>query len=151
MDAPKSVNVVSCKWVFKVKRLPNGQIDRYKARLVARGFFQQYVVDYEETFTPVVRMESLRILLAISAIEDMEIHQMDVVTAYLAGELEEETYMALPQGLLGPEDKAHLLRTEGKACRLRKRLYSLKQSARVWNKCITKELKRAGLRAISED
>lgn len=117
MDAPKGVNIVSCKWVFKVKRLPNSQIDRYKARLVARGFSQQYGVDYGETLAPVVRMESLRILLAIAAAEDLEIHQMDVVTAYLAGELEEEIYMVLPQGLRG---------TEGKGCRVRKGLYCLK-------------------------
>jgi transposase InsO family protein len=142
VDAPKGANIVSCKWVFKIKRLPNGQIDRYKARLVARGFSQRYGIDYDETFAPVVRMESLRILLAIAAVEDMEVHQMDVVTAYLAGELEEEIYMAPPQGLPGTEDKV---------CHVRKGLYGLKQSGRVWNKRITKELKRAGLRAISED
>jgi hypothetical protein len=78
VDTPKGVNIVSCKWVFKVKRLPNGQIDGYKARLVARGFSQQYGIDYDETFAPVVRMESLRILLAIAAAEDLEIRQMDV-------------------------------------------------------------------------
>ena len=83
--------------VFKVKRAANRQIERYKARVVARGFSQQYGVDYEETFAPVVRMERLHILLATAAVEDLKIHQMEVVTAYLAGELEEEIYMALPQ------------------------------------------------------
>jgi hypothetical protein len=112
--------------------MPNGQIDRYKAKLVAKGFSQQYGVDYDETFAPVVRMESLCILLAIVAAEDLEIHQMDVVTAYLAGDLEEEIYMP----------------TESKVCRVRKGLYGLKQSARVR---ITAELKRAGLTAIYED
>jgi hypothetical protein len=73
-EALKGINVVSCKWVFKIKRLPNGQIDRFKARLVARGFTQQYGVDYSETFAPVVRMESLRILLTIAAREDLEVH-----------------------------------------------------------------------------
>jgi hypothetical protein len=87
-------------------------------------------------------MESLRILLAIAAVEDVEIHQMDVVTAYLAGKLEEEIYMTPPQGLPGTGDKL---------CLLGKGLYGLKQSARVWNKRITAELKRAGLVAISED
>ena len=84
--------------IFKAKRAPSGQINRYKAGLVAPGFSQQYGVDYEETFAPVVRMERPRILLAIAAVEDLKIYQMDVVTAYLAGELEEEIYMALPQG-----------------------------------------------------
>ena len=109
---------------------------------MARGFSQQYGIDYEETFAPVVRMESLRVLLAIAAVEDLEIHQMDVVTAYLAGELEEEIYMAPPQGLPG---------TAGKVCCLKKGLYGLKQSARVWNQRIGSELEKAGLHAIAPE
>ena len=140
--APKGANIVSCKWVFKVKRLPNGQIDRYKARLVARGFSQQYGIDYEETFAPVVRMESLHVLLAIAAAEDIEIHQMDVVTAYLAEELEEEIWMEPP-----PETPY----TQGIACKLKKGLYGLKQSARVWNQRFTAELRRIELRLITAD
>jgi Reverse transcriptase (RNA-dependent DNA polymerase) len=101
VERPKSVNIISSRWVFKVKRLPNGQINRYKARVVARGFSQQYGVDYYETFAPVIRMESLRILLAIAAIEDLEVHQINVITAYLAGVLPEEIYMAPSQGLSG--------------------------------------------------
>jgi hypothetical protein len=142
VQRPRDTNIVSCKWVFKIKRLPNGQIDKFKARLVARGFTQQYGVDYEETFAPVVRMESLRILLAIATQEDLEVHQMDVVTAYLAGELEEEIYMTAPQGI--PE-------ANGKVCQLRKGLYGLKQSARVWNRRISTELGQAGLEAITAD
>jgi len=93
------VNLINTKWVFKIKMLPNGQIDKYKARLYARGFTQQYGVDYFNTFAPVVRMESLRILLAYAAVKDLEVHQMDVVSAYLLGELEEEAYLKLPDGL----------------------------------------------------
>jgi hypothetical protein len=141
VDTPKGVNIVSNKWVFKIKRLPNDHVGLYKARLVARGFSQQYGVDYEETFAPVVRMESLRILLAIAAREDLEIHQMDVVTAYLAGDLE-EIFMAPLEGLQ---------HCEGKACKLRKGLYGLKQSARVWNQKITSKLKGSGLVAIDSD
>ena len=100
---PKGANIVSCKLVFKIKRLPDGRIERYKARLVARGFSQQHGVDYDETFAAVVRMETLRILLAITAAEDLEIHQMDVITAYLAGELEEEIYETPPPGVPGTE------------------------------------------------
>ena len=113
----RGANIVDNKWVFKIKRLLNGHVDRYKARLVARGFSQQFRVDYYETFAPVVCMESLRVLLAIAAKEDLEVHQMDVTTAYLAGDLEEEIYMTPPLGLP---------RTEGKACRLKKGLYGLK-------------------------
>jgi hypothetical protein len=74
VTAPKGANIVSCKWVFKFKRLLDERIDRYKARLVARGFSQQYGVDYNETFAPVVRMKTLRVLLAVAAAEDLEIH-----------------------------------------------------------------------------
>ena len=142
IDTPQGANIVSCKWVFKVKRLPSGQIDRYKARLVARGFSQQYGIDYDETFAPVVRMESLRILLAIAAREDLEVHQMDVITAYLAGELEEEIYMELPAGLPN---------SQGKVCRLQKGLYGLKQSARIWNQRIGERLKQSGMLVTSSD
>jgi transposase InsO family protein len=143
MDTPKGVNIVSCKWVFKIKRLPDGQIIRYKARLVARGFTQQQGVDYDETFAPVVRMESLRMLLAVAAQEDLEIHQMDVVTAYLIGEdLKEEVYMEPPTGLPNPG---------GKVCRIRKGLYGLRQSARLWNKKIGKSLRQVGMVATNGD
>jgi hypothetical protein len=122
VDTPKGVNIVSCKWVFKIKRATDSQIQRYKARLVARGFSQKYGIDYQETFAPVVRIESLRILLAIAAYKDLEIHQMDVITAYLAGDLQEEIYMGPPPGLPG---------TPRKVYRLKKGLYGLKQSARI--------------------
>jgi Reverse transcriptase (RNA-dependent DNA polymerase) len=125
-----------------VKRTTDGRIERYKARLVARGFSQQHGIDYHETFAPVVRMESLRILFAIAAYEDLEIHQMDVVTAYLAGDLQEEIYMASPPGLPGAPRKV---------CRLRKGLYGLKQSARVWNQRISRELNQSGLHQIDSD
>jgi hypothetical protein len=81
---------VSCKWVFKIKQGANGDVDRYKARLVARGFTQTYRVDYNETFAPVSKFTSIRCILALAALEDMEIHQMDVKMAFLNGELEKE-------------------------------------------------------------
>jgi hypothetical protein len=128
VDKPKGINLISTKWVFKVKMLPNGQIDKYKARLCARGFTQEYGVDYFETFTPVIRMESLRILLALTTAQDWEIHQMDVVSVYLLGELEEVVYIEVPKGLDLPQ---------GKALKLNKGIPGLKQSGRVWNKKIT--------------
>jgi hypothetical protein len=87
-------------------------------------------------------MESLRILLAIAAYEDLEIHQMDVITAYLAGDLQEEIYMGPPPGLPG---------TPRKVCRLKKGLYGLKQSARIWNQRIAKELKESGMIITNSD
>jgi hypothetical protein len=88
--------------VFKIKILPNSQIDKYKARLYTRGFSQEYGVDYFETFTPVIRMESLRILLVLTTIQDWEIYQMDVMSVYLLGDLEEEAYIEAPRGLEVP-------------------------------------------------
>ena len=142
VDRPRDTNIVSNKWVFDLKRLPTGQIKRYKARLVARGFSQQYGIDYEETFAPVVRLESLRTLLAIAAIEDLEVHQMDVSTAYLAGKLQEIIYMEAPLGIAGASNKV---------CRLKKGLYGLKQSGRVWNQRIVTELKDAGMTATDSE
>jgi hypothetical protein len=86
---PKNRNVVSSKWLFKHKLNEHGQIIRRKVRLVARGFTQIYGMDYLDTFAPVAKLTSLRILLAIAALEDLEIHQMDVVTAFLAEYLKE--------------------------------------------------------------
>jgi len=107
-----------------------------KARLVARGFSQIYGVDYLDTYAPVVKLASIRILLAIAAIYGLEIHQMDVVTAFLAGDLEEEIYMEQPEGFeVGGNDFV---------CKLRKSLYGLKQAPRVWNQRIRLFLKSIG-------
>jgi hypothetical protein len=144
VDKPEGVNLISPKWVFKIKWLPNGQIDKYKARLVARGFTQQHGVNYDETFSPVMRLESLRILLAVAVLRGLLIHQMDVVLAYLIGELDEEVYLLIPEGI-DIENK------ENKALRLNKTLYGLKQSGRVWNKTMTGYLKEIGLQPIPAD
>jgi len=123
---PAGRKPVSCKWVFKIKQGANGEVERYKARLVARGFTQTYGVDYNETFAPVAKFTSIRCILALAALEDMEIHQMDVKTAFLNGELEEEIYMEQPQGFMH-QGAEHLV------CKLHKSLYGLKQSPRAWN------------------
>ena len=90
VEKPANANLVSTKWIFKIKRLKDGRIDKYKARLVARGFSQREGVDYCEFFSGVVRLETLRILLAISAILDLEIEQMDFTSAYTQGILEDD-------------------------------------------------------------
>jgi hypothetical protein len=91
---------ISCKWVFKIKQGANGEVERYKDKLVARGFTQTYGVDYNETFALVVKFTSIHYILALVALEDMEIHQMDVKTTFLNGEVEEEIYMEQPQGFV---------------------------------------------------
>ena len=114
--------------MFKVKYDEAGRIKKFKARLVAQGFSQIHGVDYEETFAPTVRRESLRIFLALTAAYDLELHQIDVVAAYLSKELNhEEIYMRVPQEVSVRDNP------EGfkMVCRLRRGLYELKQSGRV--------------------
>ena len=101
---PKGRKAVKCKWVFKLKRLLDGSV-KFKARLVAKGFLQKEGVDYKETFAPVVKYKSLRMLLSMACERNMEVHQMDVTTAFLNGDLEETIYMEPPEGLSKPEEK----------------------------------------------
>jgi hypothetical protein len=122
---PKGRKPISCKWVFKIKHGVDGEVERYKARLVARGFTQTFGADYNETFAPVAKFVSIRCILALAAIEDMEIHQMEVKIAFLNGDLEKEIYMEQPEGFT--QEGEHLV------CKLHKSLYGLKQSPKAWN------------------
>jgi len=128
---PEARTAVRCKWVFKEKRGAEGKIERYKARLVAKGFTQQYGIDYLETYAPVVKLALLRIWLAIAAFYNFEIHQGDIKTAYLLGQLEEEIYIEILEGVSLPTEKPKI---EKPVCRLWCGLYGLKQSGRIWNK-----------------
>src|SRR5436189_6416844 len=96
------VVLITCKWVFKVKTRSDGTVERYKARLVARGFQQEYGRDYDETFAPVAHMTTVRTLVAIAVVRHWDISQMDVKNAFLNGDLHEEVYMRPPQGLACP-------------------------------------------------
>jgi hypothetical protein len=111
--------------VFKIKHWVDGEVEGYKARLVARGFTQTFGVDYNKTFAPIAKFVSIRCILALAAIEDMEIHQIDVKTTFLNGDLEKEIYMEQPEGFT--QEGEHLV------CKLHKSLYGLKQSPRAWN------------------
>jgi hypothetical protein len=119
--------------VFKIKHGVDGEVERYKVKLVARGFTQTFGVDYKETFAFVVKFMSIHCILALAAIEDMEIYQMDVKTAFLNGYLEEEIYMEQPKGFT--QEGEHLV------CKLHKSLYELKQSLRAWNQKLNAFLK----------
>jgi len=111
--------------VFKIKHGVDGEIEFYKVRLVARGFTQTFGVDYNETFSPIAKFVSICCILALTTIEDMQIHQMDVKTAFLNGDLEKEIYIEQPEGFT--QGDQHLV------SKLHKSLYGLKQSPRDWN------------------
>ena len=122
---PPDKTAISSKWVYKIKPATPGHPARYKARLVARGFQQQDGVDFLETFSPVVRWETIRVLIAIAVHLNWPLHQLDVLTAFLNGILQEDVYMHQPHGFVKP-GKEHLV------CKLHKALYGLKQSPRAW-------------------
>jgi len=107
VEIPKGAKTVGCKWVYKIKRDSKGNIERFKARLVAKSFTQREGIDYNETFPPVSSKDSFRIIMALVAHYDLELHQMDVKTAFLNGDLYENVYMAQPEGFV-VEGKEHL-------------------------------------------
>lgn len=136
-DSPRhgQGNLVSTKWVFTIKRHPDGSIDRYKARLVARGFSQVHGIDYTETFAPTVRMDTLRTLLAMVAHYDWECHTVDVNNAFTESPLDEKILISAPDGIPLPK---------GRCLWARKSLYGLKQAGRNWNKRCNSALKKLG-------
>ena len=137
-EAPPSVRIIPVKWVFKTKRNVDGNVERYKARLVAKGFRQLEGVDFTEVFAPVSKHATLRALLARVAHHDMELHQLDIKTAFLNGELEEEVYVEQLPGYAGGG--------AGKVCRLHRALYgcTAKQAPRAWHKRLSEELNSLG-------
>lgn len=139
---PTGKHPISCKWVYKIKTLADGTIDRYKARLVARGFLQQHGIDYDETFAPVAKMTTVRTLLAVASVRSWSISQMDVKNAFLHGDLAEDVYMTPPLGL------PH---SPGQVCHLRKALYGLKQAPRAWFSRFTTAIHAAGFSTSSYD
>ncbi|KAM2157970.1 hypothetical protein ACFX1X_041960 [Malus domestica] len=141
---PRDVKPISCKWVYKIKRCPDGSIERYKARLVARGFSQQYGLDYDETFSPVAKLTTVRVLLALAANKDWNLYQMDVKNAFLHGELDREIYMMQPMGF---KSEAH----PEYVCNLRKALYGLKQAPRAWYGKIAEFLTQSGYSVTPAD
>jgi len=120
------------KWVFKLKKDPNGNVIKHKARLVAKGYAQVQGVDFEEVFAPVARIETVRVLLALAAQGGWEVHHMDVKPAFLNGDISEVVYVKQPPGfIVGSGDKV---------LKLRKALYGLRQAPRAWNFKLDREL-----------
>uniref|UniRef100_H3GT68 Reverse transcriptase Ty1/copia-type domain-containing protein n=2 Tax=Phytophthora ramorum TaxID=164328 RepID=H3GT68_PHYRM len=144
VDIPSDKKAIGCKWVFRIKRDPSGKIIKFKARLVAKGFTQRPGVDYTETFAPVARKESINTAVAIAAEEDMEAENVDVDTAFLYGDVEEELYMDQPDGF---EDQVN----PTKKCLLMQALYGTKQAARQWNSKLNKHLEGQGFHRSAAD
>ena len=115
---PEGKNTVGSRWILKGKRDKDDGVDRFKARLVAQGFSQVKGVDYDEVFSPVAQYTSVRSLLVLANAHDLEIHQMDVKTAFLNGSLDCEIYMSQPKGFVDPDRPNHI-------CKLKKSNYGL--------------------------
>ncbi|KAK3888840.1 hypothetical protein Pcinc_007106 [Petrolisthes cinctipes] len=144
VELPKGSKALKCRWVFKKKILSNGSVERYKARLVAQGCSQKFGIDYDETFCPVARFESVRTVLALASQRGMKLHHMDVTTAFLNGTLMEEVYMKQPDGFV-EQGK------ETMVCKLKKSIYGLKQSPRCWNYALDSSLRELGFVQTSGD
>jgi hypothetical protein len=125
VPATSNMNIVGCKWVFRLKRKADGTIDRYKAHLVAKGFHQQPGIDFGDTYSPVVKPTTIRLVLSLAISSGWPVHQIDVQNAFLHGWLSEDVYMAQPPGFLHPQFPNHI-------CKLHKALYGLKQAPRAW-------------------
>lgn len=141
VEAPAGRRVVSCKWVFRIKKKEDGTAARYKARLVAKGCSQRAGYDYQETYAPVVRMSTVRTLLAVAVQQNLHLHQMDVRTAFLNGHLNETVYMRQPPGF----------ERGSKVCKLNKSLYGLKQAPRSWNERFNQFILKLGFKRSPYD
>ncbi|PHT45278.1 Retrovirus-related Pol polyprotein from transposon TNT 1-94 [Capsicum baccatum] len=123
---PQGKKPIGCKWIYKIKYKVSGDIERFKARLVTKGYSQTEGVDYQETFSPVVKMASVRLFLSMVVVRHWPLYQLDIKNVFLPGNLEEEVYMEQPPGFVAQRESSSLV------CQLRKSLYGLKQSPRAW-------------------
>ena len=141
---PEGIKPIGCKWIYKRKRGADGKVETFKARLVAKGFTQKEGIDYDETFSPVAMLKSIRILLSIAAHLDYEIWQMDVKTAFLNGNLDECIYMMQPEGFIAKGQERML-------CKLNRSIYGLKQASRSWNIRFNQAIKSFGFNQCPDE
>jgi hypothetical protein len=136
-------NLIDCKWVCKVKYKADGSLDRHKARLVAKGFKQRLGIDYDDTFSPVVKPATIRLILSLAVSHGWVLRQLDVQNAFLHGILEEEVYMKKPPGFIDPVFPSY-------NCKLDKALYGLKQAPRAWYSRLNDKLQSLGFLPVAE-
>uniref|UniRef100_A0A8R7QI62 Reverse transcriptase Ty1/copia-type domain-containing protein n=1 Tax=Triticum urartu TaxID=4572 RepID=A0A8R7QI62_TRIUA len=134
---PPGVNIVSCKWIFKTKHRSDGSVDKHKAHLVARGFTQHHGIDYGDTFSPVVKPATVRLVLSLAVSHGWSLRQIDVSNAFLYGLLAEDVYMQQPPGFEDATYPSHV-------CKLQRSIYVLKQSPRAWYARLSQRLSRLG-------
>ena len=144
VHAKLSVNLVGCKWVYKLKLHSDGIIARYKARLVAKGFHQQVGFDYTKTFNPIVKPATVKLILAIAVSFSWPLRQLDISNAFLHGILKEEVYMQQPPSYVDSKFPQHV-------CRLHKSVYGLKQAPRAWFEHFTSQILHLGFTASLAD
>ncbi|CAN0884979.1 Retrovirus-related Pol polyprotein from transposon TNT 1-94, partial [Linum grandiflorum] len=144
VDLPKGCKAIGCKWIFKRKLMTDGSVERYKARLVIKGYSQKSGLDFFDTYSPVTKISTIRVLFALASIFNMAVHQMDVKTAFLNGELNEEIYMVQPPGCSTPE-------TFNKVCKLKKSLYGLKQAPKQWFEKFNTTVSEFGFKSNGSD
>ncbi|GKA05768.1 zinc finger, CCHC-type containing protein [Tanacetum coccineum] len=125
-DLPSGCKPLGCKWIFKRKMKIDGTIENFKVRLVIQGFRQKSRIEYFDTYALVTRISTIRLLITLALIHNLIIHQMDVKTTFLNGELDEEVYMKQPQGFI-------MSGNENKMCKLIKSIYGLKQAPKQWH------------------
>jgi len=142
---PPTKRTIGCKWVYTVKFDPNGLVERLKVRLVAKGYIQTYGTDYDETFSPVAKISSVRILITLAANLGWPLFQLDVKNAFLHEDLHEEVYMEQPPGFVAQGE------SQGCVCKLRKALYGLKQLLRAWIGKFSKAVWEFGLQRCQID
>jgi histone deacetylase 1/2 len=144
VPAPPGRNIIGSRWVFKTKHKADGSVDKFKARLVAQGFTQRYGIDYLDTFSPVIKHATVRLVLALAVSRNWSVRQLDISNAFLHGVLEETAYMKQPPGF---EDSAH----PTYVCKLHKSIYGLKQSPRAWYSRLSDMLQQLGFVAAKTD
>ena len=142
VDLPLGKRVINSKWVYKIKLKADGSLERYKARMVIRGNTQKEGIDYTEIFSPLVKMTTIRTVIALAAIRKWSFYQLDVNNAFLHGDLYEEVYMKTPEGLHNPNNKVR---------KLQKSLYGMKQASQQWHSKLANFLKPQGYTQFKHD